>query len=98
MSRKYIAIAWIVLTIMVGLGARAAPVKVSSGGWIVTAAPEAGVLSISRGDVGTILKEVRLNLRGEHGLQQLKGWSVETQGENNSPFVHQNPELPGSSS
>jgi Melibiase/Alpha galactosidase C-terminal beta sandwich domain len=71
------------LMISVGVAISAAPVKVSgqvtviSEGWTVTADGDKGLLSVSREDLGTVLQGVRLNLRGEHGLQPLKNWSVE---------------------
>ena len=79
-------LAVLILAVLSPLGGTAAsaetgnPVSVSSDGWTVTADPEQGVLSIAHAKLGTVLKDVRLNLQGEHGLIPLKDWSVEKQG------------------
>jgi len=83
MGRIYLAvIGMAVLAIQVGWADAGTPVTVSSEGWTVTADGDQGVLSLSRENLGTILKEVRLNLRGQGGLRRLMGWSVEKKGEN----------------
>ena len=55
-------------------------VSVTSDGWSLTADAEQGVLRIALDNLGTVMKEVRLNLQGERGLSLLKNWSVEKKG------------------
>jgi hypothetical protein len=84
MSRFLAVVVVAVLIPQVGTAASAAtgdPVSISSGGWIVTADGEQGVLSIAHTRLGTVLKDAQLNLQGEHGLIPLKDWSVEKQGQ-----------------
>lgn len=57
------------------------PVTLRSNGWIVTADPDQAVLSVSHESLGTILQQIRLNMRDQHGLQPLKRWSANKQGE-----------------
>ena len=83
MSRIYLAVIGIaVLAVQVGWADAGTPLTMSSEGWTVTGDGEQGVISITYGSLGTVLKDVRLNLRSQQGLQQLKGWSVEKVGEN----------------
>jgi hypothetical protein len=70
------------LTVATGAGKAASLVTVTRAGWTVTADGDQGLLSVGREDLGTVLQGVRLNLQGEHGLEGLKGWSVEKRGEN----------------
>ena len=82
MGRIYLAvIGMAVLAVQVGWADAGTPVTVSSEGWTVTGDGEQGVISITYENLGTVLKDVRLNLRGQDGLQQLKGWSVGKVGE-----------------
>ncbi len=53
------------------------PVSVSSQGWTITADAEKGLLTITHDKLGTVMQQVRLNLKSERGLRVLKGWSVE---------------------
>jgi hypothetical protein len=53
------------------------PVSVSSNGWTVTADADSSVLIIMYDNLGTVVKDVRLNLQGERDLLRLKHWSVE---------------------
>jgi hypothetical protein len=65
------------LELIVGCAAKAqAPVAASDQGWTITVSPELGTLSISQERLGLVLQNVRLNLRGEHGLSPLTGRSV----------------------
>ena len=57
------------------------PISIASAGWTVIADGEKGVLSVAHDHLGTILKDAQLNLQGEHGLQPLTNWSVETRGQ-----------------
>jgi hypothetical protein len=57
-------------------------VTVTSEGWSVSLDEEQRTFSISHENLGTVLKDVRLNLRGERGLNPLKNWSVEKKGQN----------------
>lgn len=52
-------------------------VSISSNGWTVTVDAGQGVLSVAHDNLGTVLKNVRLNLQGERNLLRLKSWSVE---------------------
>jgi hypothetical protein len=81
MGRVYVAVIGMLLAVQFGWAEGGAPVTVSSDGWTVTVEAEQATLSISRENLGTVLKEVQLNLGGEHGLLRLKGWSVERKGE-----------------
>ena len=82
MGRIYLAvIGMAVLAVQVGWADAGTPVTVSSEGWTVNGDGQQRVISISYENLGTVLKDVRLNLRGQHGLQQLKGWSVGKVGE-----------------
>jgi len=82
MGRIYLAvIGMAVLAVQVGWADAGTPVTVSSEGWTVNGDGQQRIISISYENLGTILKDVRLNLRGQHGLQQLKGWSVGKVGE-----------------
>ncbi len=82
MGRIWLAVIGIaVLAIPVGCADAGNPIAVSSGGWTVTCEGQQGVISIAYGNLGTILKDVRLNLRDRDGLRQLKGWSVAKVGE-----------------
>lgn len=70
-----LAVATLVLT--PGCTAEAeVPVAISAGGWTITASAELGTLSVSQGQLGLILQNVRLNLQDEHGLAPLTGWSA----------------------
>ena len=82
MGRIYLAVIGIaVLAVQVGWADAGTPLTVSSEGWTVTGDGQQRVISISYENLGTVLKDVRLNLRGQDGLQQLEGWSVEKVGE-----------------
>jgi hypothetical protein len=81
MRKTHLAIIAFILTAQAASAASAATVTQSSDGWTVTADGEHGVLAISRDGLGTILNEVHLNLRDEHGLRRLNNWSAVRQGE-----------------
>jgi hypothetical protein len=81
MRTVYVTIIGMLLVASVARAQPGTPITVSSAGWTVTADGDQGVLTVSRENLGTILQEVRLNLRGRHGLQRLMGWSVEKRGE-----------------
>jgi len=55
-------------------------VSVTSEGWTVTADGTLGVLTITHDNLGTILQDVRLGLRGEKDPSQFKSWSIEREG------------------
>jgi hypothetical protein len=57
-------------------------VTVTSEGWSVNLEKDQYTLSISHETLGTVLTDVRLNLRDERGLSPLKNWSVEKKGRN----------------
>jgi len=81
MGRFFSVVIAVVLTVAAGSAEAGNPVTVASDGWTITADGEQGVLSITHDNLGTVMKDARLNLQGEHGLRQLKNWSVEKQGE-----------------
>lgn len=85
MSRFFSVAISVVLTVAEGSAEVGTPVTVTSEGWTVTADGEQGVLSITRDNLGTLMKGVRLNLQGEHGPRQLNNWSVE---KGLAPTVH----------
>ena len=55
----------------------AASIAISSQGWTITADPERSVLSLSQESLGTVLKDVRINLGDQNAILPLTGWSVE---------------------
>ena len=69
------------LTVAGGWAQGGNSVSVTGDGWTVIANGEQGTLNISYDKLGTIIKNARLSLGGEHGLRQFKKWSVEKQGE-----------------
>ena len=81
MRRIYLVVIGLVLAVQLGWAEAGNPLTVSSEGWTVTGDGQQGVISVTYENLGTVLKDVRLNLRGQHGLQQLKGWSVGKVGE-----------------
>jgi hypothetical protein len=52
-------------------------VSVASGGWTITADAEKGTLNIAHDKLGTVMRQVHLNLQSERGLRALKNWSVD---------------------
>jgi len=75
------------LTVQVAGTAGGATVTVSNDGWTVAAEAEQATLSGSRVNLGRVLKEAQVYLRGERGLRRLKGWSVEKRG-NSGLSIH----------
>ena len=82
MSKLPVALIAVLLTGQLACvkGDRAA--SLTSNGWTVAADGARGVLKVSRGNLGTILEEIRFNVRGKQGLRRLTGWSAEQQGQN----------------
>jgi hypothetical protein len=56
------------------------PPAIAHEGWAVTAEGERGLLTISHDTLGTVIRNVRLNLQGEHDLRPWASWSVERKG------------------
>lgn len=56
-------------------------ISVTGNGWTLTADAEQGVINIAHDNLGTVMKDVRLNLQGEHDLVPLKNWLAEKRGE-----------------
>jgi hypothetical protein len=82
MGRIYLGlIGMAVLALQAGWAEGGTPITVSSEGWTVTGDGQKGVISITYENLGAVLKDLRLNLRGQHGLQPLKSWSVGKVGE-----------------
>jgi hypothetical protein len=82
MGRFLSAVISIALTVAASSARTANSVSISSGGWTVTADAAQGVLGIAYDNLGTVLKNVRLNLQAEGGPRALKDWSLETEGAN----------------
>jgi hypothetical protein len=71
----------ILLTTAAACAETGEPVKVAFEGWTVTADGAKGVLDIAHDTIGTLMRDVRLNLQETNGLRHLKNWSVEKKGE-----------------
>ena len=82
MKRFLLLAILIVISVAVVSGQVSNPVSISSDGWTLTADGEQGVLGIAYEKLGTVLKDVRLNLQAEGRRRPLTSWSVETQGAN----------------
>jgi hypothetical protein len=79
--RKYFTVAmWIVLSFTSGWAQSGRTISITSDGWTVIAMVEQSTLTIRHDKLGTVLRDVRLNLKNESGLRQLRNWTVETQG------------------
>jgi hypothetical protein len=68
------------------------PVSVSGSGWTVMADVDQSVLSITHDNLGTVIKNVRLNLQGERDLLRLKSWSVERKAEDQLSIITAQPQ------
>jgi len=82
MSRLFSAFISIVFTVAVASAQTPGPLSVSSDSWTVSADGARAVFTITHDKLGTVLRDARLNLRGERGLHAWKNWSVEKTGEN----------------
>lgn len=81
--RKLVSIIISVLSVVdAGAAKPVNPLTVTGEGWSVTINEERHTLSISHEILGTLLSDVRLNLRSEGGLAPLNDWSIETKGQN----------------
>jgi hypothetical protein len=69
------------LIIAVGTAKAEEPIAISSQGWSIAADRDRGVLSFTHENLGLVMKNIRLNLQGEHELLPLTGWSVEETGQ-----------------
>jgi hypothetical protein len=58
------AVLAVLLAVQLAGAGTGAAVSVSSDGWTITADKERAALKISRENLGTVLEEIRLNLRG----------------------------------
>jgi len=81
MGKFFSVVIAVVLAVAAASAQTGNPVSVASDGWTVTADGEQAVLTITHDSLGTVMKDARLNLQGEHGLRPLKNWSVEKQGQ-----------------
>jgi Melibiase len=80
---KFIAVVVLAAGIAGSVRAQASnPASVSNAGWTVTANSEQGALSIAYAKLGTVLANIRLNLKNANGLHPLTGWSAEVEGRN----------------
>ncbi len=57
------------------------PMTLARDGWTVVADGERGLLTASHQTLGTVLQNVRLNVRGEHGLAPWTSFSAERKGD-----------------
>ena len=76
MCKFFSVVISILMTVAAGLAQTGNPISLASDGWTVTADGERGVFSITQDTLGTVIKDARFNLKGEHGLRPLKNWSV----------------------
>ena len=81
MGKLYSLLIAVLVTAGVGWAQTENPVSITSDGWTVAADGQQGVLGIAYENLGMVLKDVRLNLRGERGLSPLKNWSVQKEGQ-----------------
>ena len=72
------------ISLIVAAGAAKAdkPLTITREGWSVSFEEAQRTLTVSYETLGVVLKDVRLNLRGERSLNLLKNWSVEKKGQN----------------
>ena len=82
MRRIFLFMISIGLTVAAGAVKAANLVTATSEGWSVTVDGAAAHTSHFAEGLGTVLDDVRLNLRDEHGLEPWKNWSVATNGRN----------------
>jgi len=77
--RRFLSLAiLVVISVVVASGQTTNPVSISSDGWTLTADAERGVLDIAYEKLGTVVKNVRLNLQAEGQRRPLTRWSLET--------------------
>ena len=77
---RVITVLGVLLVVAVNWAKASDPVTVHSAGWTVSADSKQSVLTIEHDGLGTVLQQVRLNLRGPQGLRRLTGWSVDEKG------------------
>jgi hypothetical protein len=70
-----------VLTAAGGAAEAQAPVTLVRDGWTVTADGGRGLLTVSHDRLGTVLQDVRLNLRGEQGFAPWTSFATERKGD-----------------
>jgi hypothetical protein len=80
MGRFLTAVIVAVFTVAVAWPQTTKQVSITSAGWTLTADGEQGVLHIAHDRLGTVMKDVQLNLQSERGITPLSHWSVATQG------------------
>ena len=81
MRRFTLLVLLIFLVVVSGAAQVDRAAAVSGEGWSISLDEGRHTLSILHETLGTVLTDVRLNLRGERGLNVLKNWSIETQGQ-----------------
>jgi Melibiase/Alpha galactosidase C-terminal beta sandwich domain len=77
MARFLKVMMWVVLGATSAWAQMAHPISITSDGWTVTADAGQSVLTIGHDHLGTVLKDVQLNLKSQGDLRPLKNWSVE---------------------
>ena len=80
MRQFFVVTLWIALGLTSGWAQSGHPISITSDGWTVIAMVGQSTLTIRHDRLGTVLRDVRLNLKNDTGLRQLKNWTVETQG------------------
>lgn len=81
MTKVLIATMWLLLALTPVCGQTEHLVTVANNGWTVTVDTENSALTVSRNNLGTVLKDVQLNLGSGQRLRSPKGWSVEKKGD-----------------
>lgn len=81
MRNVYVATIGMLLVFPLAWAETEPPITMEAEGWTITADKEHSVLTVSHENLGTILKQVRLNLRDGRGLRRLEGWSIDKNAE-----------------
>jgi len=68
---------WVISIAPTGWAETGNRVTVRSEGWTVVADPDHANLSIRYDNLGSVMEDVRFNLQGTSGRQELKSWTVE---------------------
>src|SRR5215831_7119253 len=88
-KRRYLLLPSLYFTIILrlsstssGLAKTRSPFSVSGNGWTVAVDEDKSVLTVSYGKLGTVLNDVRLNLKDGQRVNPLNHWLPERTGEN----------------
>ncbi len=80
MARFFKSMTPLLLITFTGTGLAADPVAITSEGWTISADVQKGILSVSQEKLGTVMKEIRLQLEEGQSFLTLKGWTAEKNG------------------